>query len=78
MGGNREALGTLRIELFAGHRLDFGESDLGRLPTLVLVVRPIRRHGVEGVSDRDNASHQRDRITGDTIGIAGAVPPSAM
>ena len=61
----QEGGGEDRVELFAGHLFDLGESDGGGHP---FAVRPIRGHGVEGVGDGDDAGQRVDRLAAETSG----------
>ena len=58
-------------ELRAGVGVQLGDRDLERQR---LAVRAVGRHRVEGVAGGDDAGGDRDRLAGQAVGIAAAVP----
>ena len=70
----RKAAAQLRVELPAGLLLHLGERHRRRLALLVLVVRPVGGHRVEGVGHRHDPGQQRDLLPRQPVRVAGPVP----
>src|SRR2546425_10172033 len=60
-----------RVELCPGSSLDLGDRVL---PASGAPIRPLARHRVERVRDREDASPERDLVGREVVGIALAVP----
>src|ERR1044071_1870937 len=68
-GGERGAVG---VERGAGAALALAARDLVGQGA---AIRAVRRHGVVGISDRDDAADQRDRVAAQAARVAAAVEP---